>query len=52
MKEAAVGAVQRAEAVLSALDVQIREEFAVDEQGVAEDFGRPWRLGISRLGIV
>src|SRR5580704_3066300 len=52
MKEAAVGGIQGAEAIFTRFDCEVREEFAVDEQGVAENFGGPGRLGIAGDGIV
>ena len=52
VKEAGVGAVQRAEAIGARFDVEIGKEFAVDEQGIAEYFGQSRRPGIARDGII
>ncbi len=52
MEEAGVGAINDAEAIEARLDFEIGENFAVDEEGVAKDFGGPGRFGIAGDGIV
>ncbi len=49
--EAAVGAVHNPKAVLAGLDLVIREQLAVGEDGVAEDFGNPGTGGVVGDGI-
>src|SRR5271157_4408869 len=49
--EAGVGTVQHSQPIFSGLDLEIREQFPVHQNRVAENLGNPWRLVIGRNGI-
>src|SRR5271169_4954874 len=48
MKEPAIGSVEHAEAILPRFHFQVREEFPVYQDGIAENFWHPRRLRIVR----
>src|SRR5271154_2000530 len=52
MEEAAIRRVEHAETILARFHSQIRVEFAVHQDGIAEDFRNPRRIRIARDGIV
>ncbi len=52
MKKAAVRRVEHTEAIFARFDFEIREELAVNQNGVAKNFGHPSRFRIARHGIV
>src|SRR5277367_3274185 len=52
VEESAVGPVQNTKAIAARLDFQIREQFPVHQNGVAKEFGDPWRIWDGRDRVV